>query len=116
MQYGVPDYMQPGSTGPGVTPLLEFLARFAEKECGNANHGIKVDEEFGDKGREWLAEYQRRRGLAPDGACGPMTRECLHERDGFDFVNEARAASLKKPEAVNRFIERNGGTIEWLAA
>ncbi len=102
-----PMYLEKGSLGSIVDKLLAFLDRWAKKE-DKGETGIVLDGEFGDTGVRWLKEYQKVRGLEPDGGCGPETRKTMLTKDGFDFV---KAAALC--EDISEYVQSDGTTLYW---
>ena len=100
-----PAYMEVGSTGKAVNPLLRFLQIWSLKNIRPGLEPIVVDGMFGEVGGAWMAEWQTSKGLEPDGGCGPATRAAMIT-DGFNFVEEAKKtgqpylSTFKQPDGT----------------
>lgn len=97
-----PPYMEPGSKGKAVNPVLKFLDDWAQRNKKGPT-GIKLDDEYGPTGVRWMKEYQKAHGLDTDGGCGPKTRAQM-KKDGFDFNKELSQTG----ESITMFAQPGG--------
>ncbi len=102
-----PPYMEKGSNGEVVNRVLQFLDSWAKKS-GRGGTDIVLDGTLGSTGVRWMQQYQKAKGLTPDGGCGSQTRAQML-KDGFDFIKTAKTTG----EKITAFVQPDGETLYW---
>ncbi len=103
----IPKYLEKGSKGPAVVPLLAFLVGWGFGWC-EVPDGFKADDELGELGMKLIAKYQEDNGLSVEGGCGPQMRANLLDH-GFDFELAACSAGSD----LTTFVQPDGTKVEW---
>lgn len=104
----IPTYLEKGSKGPAVVPLLVFLLTWASLFGEEVPEGFQTDDELGERGMLLIAKYQEFEGLTVEGGCGPEMRASLLSRYNFDFELVANSVG---GETI--FVQPDGQQISW---
>ena len=107
-EYDPPKYMGPGSEGPVVELLLEFL-RGKIKEEGGDPSCIPLNRRYEGKAVEMVKELQLLNGFDDDGGFGPDIRMAIETE--FDFNTKTKA--LGTDTGINAFVQQDESILYW---